>query len=270
MSNFGKRAVTGVIIITVIIGAVGFGVYSFLFLCLAINLLALSEFYHLFQIDKNHVRRISGLLLSACLLVTFALLNLAYYDRRITLVVLPLISLVFIIELYLRSDTPFTNLAFIFLGIVYITLPLILLFSCAFSFPDAAYHPHVILGYFFLLWANDTGAYICGSQFGKYPLAPRLSPNKTWEGSAGGAFLVMVFVYVNYAFFNDLTLFNWMVLGVIVIVMGTLGDLVKSMMKRSLNIKDSGNILPGHGGMLDRFDSLIGSVPFVFAYLKLL
>ncbi len=134
---------------------------------------------------------------------------------------------------------------------------------------DGVYHPLVILGYFFLLWANDTGAFVFGSLFGAYPLFKRISPNKTWEGSAGGAFLVLVTVYFNYAFIDEVSLFGWIVMGLTVIIMGTFGDLVKSLMKRSLNVKDSGNMLPGHGGILDRFDSLIGSAPFVWVFLVL-
>ena len=145
---------------------------------------------------------------------------------------------------------------------------MILLYRCAFVLSDDLFSPNVILGYFFFLWANDTGAYVCGSLFGKNKLAPGISPNKTWEGSAGGAFLVIVLVSVNYYFFRDLSLANWMVIGIIVIVMGTLGDLTKSVLKRSRNVKDCGRMLPGHGGILDRFDSLMGSVPLVYTYLS--
>ena len=263
MRNFYLRTLTGIAIVTIIVSAVIFGVYSFLFLCLIINFFALLEFYHLFQIKSY--RKVFAIIVSMALLLSTCLFRSNYFDFSIILVNLPLISFIFISELYLKSDNPFSNLAFSFLGMIYITLPFILLFNCAF-FKDV-YHPEIILGYFFLLWANDTAAYVCGSLFGKYPLSSRVSPNKTWEGSAGGAILVMIFVFINYTFFHAIPLSGWIIIGVIVIVMGTLGDLVKSLMKRSLNVKDSGKILPGHGGILDRFDSLIGSVPFVYLYL---
>lgn len=267
MSNFFQRTVTGIAIVTVIIGAVMIGAYSFLVLCFLINLLGLIEFYRLFQIHQHPVRRGLGVLLSATLFITLCPYILGVVDPRVLLINLPLISIIYITELYHKSDTPFSNLAFIFLGIVYITIPIILFFSCAVGFSDKLYHPEIILGYLFLLWANDTGAFITGSLLGKHPLFERISPKKTWEGSAGGAIFVTGVVFINNLFFTEISLAGWAVIGATVIIMGTFGDLVKSMMKRSLHVKDSGTILPGHGGILDRFDSLIGSAPFVYASL---
>jgi phosphatidate cytidylyltransferase len=269
MSNFFQRTLTGIAIVAVIIGAVILGAYSFLILCLLINLLGLIEFYRLFQINQHRVRNALGVLLSATLFITICPYILGVVDPRVLLINLPLISIIYITELYHKSDTPFSSLAFIFLGIVYITVPIILFFSCAVGFNDKLYHPEIILGYLFLLWANDTGAFITGSLLGKHLLFERISPKKTWEGSAGGAVLVMGIVVMNSILFNEISFSGWAIIGVTVIIMGTFGDLVKSMMKRSLRIKDSGTILPGHGGILDRFDSLIGSAPFVYAYLIL-
>lgn len=269
MSNILKRTLTGIALVAVILVAVNLGFYSFLLLCLIINFLGLLEFYRLFQINKNLIRKTLAIIFSSTLLVSMCLYVSQLAGWKILLLNLPLINAIFISELYLKSDTPFSNLAFVLLGIVYVTLPLMLLFSCGFILGDNLYYPQIILGYFFLLWANDTGAYVCGSLFGEYPLFKRISPNKTWEGSAGGAFLVMVFVYIDYAFFTALSLLDWIIMGLFVIIMGTFGDLVKSLMKRSLGVKDSGNFLPGHGGILDRFDSLLGSVPFVYTYLAL-
>ena len=269
MSEVYKRAITGTGIVAVIVCSLILSHYTFFIVCCAISLMGLFEFYRLFEVTKSPLRMIAGMVLSASLLITVFLIADGYADREILLVNLALITFIFITVIFLQSDNPFSEVAFTFLGQVYITLPLILLYSSAFLLDENVFSKNVILGYFFFLWANDTGAYVCGSLFGKYKLAPHISPNKTWEGSAGGAFLVIVFVYINYYFLNELSLIDWMVLGIIVIVMGTLGDLVKSVMKRSRNVKDTGNILPGHGGILDRFDSLIGSVPFVYGYLSL-
>lgn len=267
MNIFFQRTVTGIAIITVTIGAVMLGAYSFLVLCLLINLSGLIEFYRLFQINQHPVRNALGVLLSATLFITLCPYILGVVDPRVLLINLGLISVIYITELYHKSDTPFLNLAYIFLGIVYITVPLVLFFSCAVGFSDKLYHPEIILGYLFLLWANDTGAFITGSLLGKHPLFERISPKKTWEGSAGGAILVVGVVVMNSMLFKELSLSGWAIIGVSAVIMGTFGDLVKSMMKRSLRVKDSGTILPGHGGILDRFDSLIGSAPFVYAYL---
>lgn len=270
MSEIFRRAITGTGIITVIVTSVLMGRYTFFMVCSIISMIGLFEFYRLFEITKSPLRLIAGLVLSASLLMTVFLFTVEFADWKVLLINLPLFSFIFITVLFQKSENPFSELAFIFLGQVYVILAFILLYSCAFVLDKDVFSKNVILGYFFCLWANDTGAYVCGSLFGKYHLAPAISPNKTWEGSAGGAALVVVVLYINYHFFKDLSLTNWMVLGVTVIVMGTLGDLVKSVMKRSRNVKDTGSILPGHGGILDRFDSLIGSVPFVYGYLATL
>jgi len=270
MSNILQRTATGVAIVTVITSAVMLGAYSFLVLCFLINLFGLIEFYRLFAINEHPIRNVLGVLLSVTLFITICLYILGFADPRVLLINMPLISLIYIAELYHKSDKPFSNLAFIFFGIVYITIPLILFFGCAVGFNDKLYHPEIILGYLFLLWASDTGAFITGSLFGKNPLFERISPKKTWEGSAGGAIFVAGIVFINTIFFTEISALGWSVVGLTVIVMGTFGDLIKSMMKRSLHVKDSGTILPGHGGILDRFDSLIGSAPFVYAALSFL
>ena len=246
-----------------------YSIYSLLFLCLAINLLGLWEFYKLVPYTNNLTRKTFGMVLSTCLLVSICLWANQQIDAKILLINIPLVSIIFIAELYLRSPTPFINLAFLFLGLIYITMPSILLFACAVSVPIGLNAQEVVLGYFFLLWANDTGAYVFGSLFGKNSLFARISPNKTWEGSGGGAFLVIVIAYINYTFLQELSFLSWSIIASIVIIMGTFGDLVKSLLKRILNKKDSGNLLPGHGGILDRFDSLLGSVPWVYAFLIL-
>jgi phosphatidate cytidylyltransferase len=269
MSEIYKRTITGIAIVGVVVCSLMLGRYTFFALCCVIDLLGLFEFYRLTAVAKR-LLRIAGMILSACLLLTVFLYTNCQFDWKILILNLPLVSSLFATTLFLKPGNPFQDLAFIFLGQIYITLSLILLYRCAFALDENLFSTNVILGYFFFLWANDTGAYVCGSIFGKNKLAPVISPNKTWEGSAGGAFLVVVFVYVNYYFFKDLSLANWMVLGIVVIVMGTVGDLTKSVLKRTRDVKDSGSILPGHGGILDRFDSLIGSVPSVFAYLSIL
>ena len=270
MSSFFRRTFTGIGIVGFSIGAVLLGPYSFFFFCLLTCLLGLWEFYRLLQITNNRIRSVAGVLLSASLLLTVFLFTVLQQDWKILLLNVPLISFIFCTVLFIVSENPFQSLGIVFLGQVYITLPFVLLSVIGFVPDRAAFNQHIVLGYFFLLWSNDTGAYLSGSLLGRTPLAPVISPKKTWEGSAGGVLLTAATVYMLSKSFRDLLLTDWIVLGIIVIVMGTLGDLVKSVMKRSLRVKDSGTILPGHGGILDRFDSLIGSVPFVYSYLSLI
>jgi phosphatidate cytidylyltransferase len=127
----------------------------------------------------------------------------------------------------------------------------------------------LVMGCLFLLWASDSGAYFAGTKFGKTKLFERVSPKKSWEGSMGGFAASMLVGVVLGRYFTSLPLWQWLVIGLIIVVAGTYGDLVESLFKRSIKIKDSGSIIPGHGGFLDRFDGLLLSVPFIVAFLKL-
>jgi phosphatidate cytidylyltransferase len=131
------------------------------------------------------------------------------------------------------------------------------------------YRPESLVYFFMLIWASDTGAYFAGRAFGRRKLFERVSPKKTWEGFIGGAVLSMVVaaVLASITFFPDLKV--WLGMSIVAVVMGTYGDLVESLLKRNVGVKDSGTLLPGHGGVLDRFDSILLASPFLFVYLKL-
>lgn len=182
----------------------------------------------------------------------------------------------FISELYTKADNAINNWAHTMLGQMYIALPFSTINVLAFNAtPDGGifYNYIVPLCVFIFLWANDTGAYCSGSLFGRHKLFPRISPGKSWEGSIGGAIIVLAVAYLIGWYDNShnpeatLTTLQWMGLGLVVVVFGTWGDLVESLFKRTLGIKDSGNILPGHGGMLDRFDSSLMAMPAAVIYL---
>ncbi|WP_018616415.1 phosphatidate cytidylyltransferase [Segetibacter koreensis] len=270
MNNLSKRLITGAFLILVITASIIEGTYSFIALLILINCLALLEFYHLFHSKFLTPRNISGMLLSLVMLITFSLVVCHFYNWKILLVSIPFAFLIFAEELYFRSANPFQNIAITFLGIIYITIPVIFFIAIAFfPFPQSRYHPYMMLCYFLVLWTSDSGAYVVGKAIGKHKLFERISPNKTWEGSIGGAILALLVSYFATHFLLDTDTVDWVIITLLIVVFGTVGDLTKSLMKRSLNIKDAGTILPGHGGMLDRFDSLLGSAPFVFAYLIL-
>ena len=270
MKNLTQRALTASVIFVVMTGGVILSQYTFLILFFAINLLGLNEFYGLFRSAGVVPRKTTGMILSACLFITSSLVVIGISDWKILLANIPFIFIIYLSELFLRAENPFGNLALTFLGIIYITLPLILFTAIPFLPPGAGiYHPHIILGCLFIAWSHDTGAYFIGKSFGRHPLFERISPKKTLEGSAGGILCAALVVYIISRGFPEINLSTWIIIASIIIVAGTFGDLVKSLMKRSLGIKDSGNILPGHGGILDRFDTLLGSAPFVFSYLAL-
>ena len=182
----------------------------------------------------------------------------------------------FISELYTKTENAINNWAYTMLGQMYIALPFSTINVLAFN---ATADGNVVFNYliplcvFIFLWANDTGAYCAGSLLGKHKLFPRISPGKSWEGSIGGAIIVLIVAFFIGKYENGLdghtglTVLQWMGLGLVVVVFGTWGDLVESLFKRTLGIKDSGNILPGHGGMLDRFDSSLMAMPAAVVYL---
>ena len=190
-----------------------------------------------------------------------------------------LVSIIYLMvaELYLKNEDPIHDWAYTMMAQLYIALPFSLLNTLAFhSTPQGfvTYDAVLPLSVFVFLWMNDTGAYLCGSLLGKHKLFPRISPGKSWEGSIGGGILVMA-VAVLVWYLTDqyqlnqlgLTAIEWAGLGLTVVIFGTWGDLVESLFKRILGIKDSGNILPGHGGMLDRFDSSLLAIPAAVVYL---
>ena len=177
----------------------------------------------------------------------------------------PLVFLAFVYELFSGSKTPFQNVGFIVLGMIYIGAPFALLDFIAFK--EGEFNALIVFGLLLLTWMNDTGAYVVGSRIGKTPLALRISPKKTWEGTLGGIATTFLVAFLYSYFTHELRLTDWMVLALIVSVFGSLGDLVESMLKRSVGVKDSGNLLPGHGGVLDRFDGFIFLLPFAAAYL---
>ena len=198
-----------------------------------------------------------------------------------------LVTIVYMLiaELYLKQEDPIQDWAYTMLAQMYVALPFSLLNVLAFNATSqgmVAFNTLLPLSVFIFLWINDTGAYCCGSLLGRHKLFPRVSPGKSWEGSIGGAIFVLAAAYgigwldsVQVAdldsstvlFRGMLSIPEWMGLGLVVVVFGTWGDLVESLFKRTLGIKDSGSILPGHGGMLDRFDSSLLAIPAAVIYL---
>jgi len=189
-----------------------------------------------------------------------------------------LVSIIYLMiaELYLKQADPIGDWAYTMFSQLYIALPFSLLNVLASRSTgiDIRYTYLVPLSVFVFLWINDTGAYLCGSLLGKHKLFPRISPGKSWEGSIGGGILVMAVAVLVWHLteqygVNDISLnaVEWAGLGLTIVLFGTWGDLIESLFKRTIGIKDSGNILPGHGGMLDRFDSSLLAIPAAVVYL---
>ncbi|MDP2088912.1 MAG: phosphatidate cytidylyltransferase [Flavobacteriaceae bacterium] len=178
------------------------------------------------------------------------------------------IFVTFVSILFYKKEEVVNHLGKIFLSVIYIAVPFTLIAQIPFLNPNIQYINTTILGVFLLIWTNDTFAYIIGSNFGKHKLLERISPNKTIEGFLGGMLAAFAGSYILSTFFDSYTLLQWFVIAFIVSTFGVLGDLIESMFKRQAGVKDSGDFIPGHGGFLDRLDSVIFAAPFIFIYLQ--
>jgi phosphatidate cytidylyltransferase len=269
------RAITGAVFVAVLLGAIVWNKYSVAGLFFVISILGLLEFFKLmekggFKPKKSISSVVGGLIYGIIVSFSFNPCNSSYL-----LFIFPLLVLLVIIELFRESETPVTNFAFSVMGVMYVVIPFSILNFFAYSSPydkvleiDGKYDYVFLLGFFVIQWASDTGAYLAGSTFGKTKLFERISPNKTWEGAAGGAVIALGTGFL-FAYFTESSILHWMACSLLIVVFGTLGDLTESQIKRSTGVKDSGNILPGHGGILDRFDGVLFSAPFVVAYLHI-
>ena len=273
-SNLTQRLITGILGSAAIIAGVSYSEWTYFAIFFIICLFTLLEFYNLVGLDGLAPQKAFGTL---CGVLIFCLSffiegRIALNDKPIPtafyIVIFPLISCIYMIKLYKKFERkPFTNIAFTFLGIFYVAVPFVLLNLIVFD--EGVYNFEIILGSLLILWASDTGAYFAGTFFGRRKLFERISPKKSWEGFIGGAALALVFAYGSSQFLHTLSVSQWIIVGVIIIVGGTFGDLIESLLKRSIEIKDSGDSLPGHGGFLDRFDGLLISAPFIAAYLEI-
>jgi phosphatidate cytidylyltransferase len=266
--NLVQRLVTGILGSAGVIAAICYSEWLYLSVFFIICLFSLLEFYKLVGLDGMAPQKWYGTLCGLLIFFLPFFIERGSLESKFYFLIFPLVSCVYMIKLYKKFERkPFTNIAFTFLGILYVAVPFALLHIAVFDHGE--YNYQIIFGCLFILWASDTGAYFAGTFFGKRKLFERISPKKSWEGFFGGAALAMVFTFGVAYFFDTLSLQQWIVIGVIIIVGGTFGDLVESLLKRSIEIKDSGSSLPGHGGFLDRFDGLLISAPFIVAYLEI-
>jgi phosphatidate cytidylyltransferase len=280
MSNFWTRTITGLSLVFILLLALFFSGWVFAVIFLVITILGLLEFYGLVTSDtcrpQKYYGTIAGALLYSCtVIICLAPINTNFFNGFWIVLIpfimpIPLFFLSLVLEIYRNKPDPLTNVATTIFGFLYIALPMSLLIF--FNRPDVLHFwgmPVILVSYFMFTWLYDTAAYLYGRQFGKHKLFERISPKKTWEGTIAGGIATLLFAFGLHFLIKELPLTDFLALAAIVLVFGTHGDLVESLLKRSLNIKDSGNILPGHGGILDRFDTMLISAPFVFLYFFL-
>lgn len=273
MKNLIIRALTGIIFVGVVAGATYFHSFSFLAVFTLITGLTLWEFYRLTaskesSLLKRSIPTVGGVYL---FIASFLYTN----DLSTAVIFLPyllLLMYMLIAELYAKSPDPLRNWSVTFFGQAYCAGSFSLLNWIAtggYACGAPTYHPLFVLALFVFIWLDDTGAYVVGSTLGKHKLFERISPKKSWEGFYGGLFFALASSLL-FAWLVP-TVHGWVWLGfaAVVVLFGTWGDLVESLLKRTLGVKDSGHLLPGHGGMLDRFDSVMMAIPAVYIYLEL-
>lgn len=274
-NNFIQRAVTGALFVIVLVGCILYSPLSFGILFTLISALSVHEFSHL--INRNgevSINKTITALGGAYLFLALMAYCTFSTGAQVFLPYLALLLYLMITELYLKKKNPLGNWAFSMLSQLYVALPFALLNVLAFqNNPEVSsitYNPVLPLSIFVFIWLSDTGAYCVGSLIGKHRLFERISPKKSWEGSIGGGIFSIASSFAFAHFFPVMPMWQWAGLAVVVVIFGTWGDLTESLMKRQLGIKDSGNILPGHGGMLDRFDSALMAIPAAVVYLYVL
>lgn len=274
-NKFLTRALTGAVFVAILIGCILSGPIAFSVLFAIICAMTINEFGNI--IEKSGLAQINkpiSILAGIFLFFGFAYIGITSDNYAILTPYLFLIMYLFISELYLKKKNPVNDIAFSLMSQLYIALPFALLNVLAFYIPDesqtSVYSPILPLSIFIFTWINDSGAYCVGVLFGKHRLFERISPKKSWEGSFGGGIFSIIGAIIIANYFPILSHTEWIGLALTVVIFGTWGDLVESLIKRTIGIKDSGNILPGHGGMLDRFDSTLMAVPASVLYLYIL
>ena len=259
-----QRAITGFLFVIVMLGSMLLGPNTFSVFFIMLSLLCLVEFYKMVKNDTIKPHRSLGVILAGTI-ITPLVLQFLFDDYLIFIMLaIPATISICIVELYRKKEHPFLNLAFTYFGILFTIMPFG--FFTAMGFIHG-YNFHFPLAFMLILWSNDTGAYLVGVNFGKTRLFERHSPKKSWEGFWGGLLTSILAAYIISAQFYELSIIQWMGFAIIVSVAGTYGDLFESMLKRSISIKDSGSLLPGHGGLLDRFDGILFAAPLAYVYL---
>lgn len=267
MKNLFQRTISGIAYLIVVIGSLFLGKYAFGSLFLVISLIALAEYFSISGYAGSEEVTIIGLISGAAAFILLYLcasgiLNNSY---SYTLFFIPVVFM--ITGLFLKNDSV-KRISMLFIGFFYISVPMALTSFLAFPSINQNHYTHrILLGLLALVWINDTGAYVTGMLFGRHKMFERISPKKSWEGFAGGTMFTILAAFFMNRLMGISDRFEWIVLAVIVCIFGVYGDLAESLIKRNVQVKDSGTLIPGHGGVLDRFDSMLFVVPVSFIYL---
>ena len=271
MNNLLKRSLTGIAFVAIILGGIIIHPFVFAPVFAIILFFTQSEFYKISEKAGFSPQKKIGLILGFLLFILFFLTAKNIIPQSFILLSILFLFFIFIGELFRKKSNVFKNSAITLLGLIYVALPFSLINFIVFAQTSGnSYYPWILVGILFIIWIYDSMAYVSGSLLGKHKIASKISPAKSWEGLIGGTIFAVIMGIVNAVLFQEIDMFNWIVIALITVIFGTIGDFFESKLKREIGIKDSGNFLPGHGGLLDRFDSLLFAIPPVFVWLSLI
>lgn len=262
--DMALRTLSGILLLIVVLGSVLLSEYTFLALMIIICTGVMWEFFELAGRNvKTEPQRYYAIAVAVIIIAVCFLVARGTFDYHYIAAIIPPIMLIFALELFRERTTPLLNICVSLGGLAYAALPIVLM--CFMVFAAGEYNPYIVLGCIFIVWMNDIFAYLTGVSFGRHKMFERISPKKSWEGFFGGLVFAVAFaVLCGYLLGENLIV--WAGLGALIAVCSVLGDFIESMLKREAGVKDSGNILPGHGGFMDRFDAFVYSIPFAFVY----
>jgi phosphatidate cytidylyltransferase len=272
------RTVTGAWIVLFVMGAFWLHPVTFFLGGMIMMVGTQIEYYRMVRLAGVRPQVITGIITGITAYTISSLVAAQILPRGFFLLLIPMLSVVMIIEVYRKVEKPFDSLAHTYFSILYTVIPFSMMPFSAFyreglgsliNQEMIVFSPGIIIGFFILLWTNDTAAYLTGITLGRHRLFERLSPKKSWEGFFGGVAGAAIMGYLISGWLGVVDKPGWIIIAVIISVTGTYGDLIESMFKRSIGVKDSGTIMPGHGGFLDRFDSVVISFPMVYLYIAL-
>jgi len=263
--------ITGIVLVLVMLTSILVSKYSYAFLFLIILFDGLNEYFKLLITYNLKPNQVFGYLISVLLFGMTFLIAQGHLQTQVLFAIFPILLSVIAAELYRKKEQPLENIASTFFSIIYLAIPISLVNFLVFPETQSAiiYSPKIVIALFVLIWIYDSGAYLVGVSIGKHRLFERISPKKSWEGAIGGTLFAIAAGYVIAGFIPEIQLTHWIFISILTVISATFGDLSESMLKRYFGIKDSGTILPGHGGILDRFDSLLFAAPTIVMFLKI-
>ncbi|NLD24438.1 MAG: phosphatidate cytidylyltransferase [Bacteroidales bacterium] len=274
LKDIGTRAVAGTLyILFILLGVLG-GRFSFVIIFGSILGLSLFEFYRMMEKDTSHaISKIFNIVMGVVIFFSVFL-----YLEEISLIALPISVLLYLLILissaiFIKREDILHGIIYSGFGQMYVTMPMSLLLFMSYFFPGemggVGYHYAPVLAIFVFIWVNDTAAYFFGSLLGKRKLMEHISPKKTVEGFVAGILFTVIASIIFARIYQDYSVVFWIGSGVVVAIFGTMGDLFESLIKRTSDVKDSGNLIPGHGGILDRIDSLLIAIPAIYLYFTI-